>query len=76
MYLLGTLTVWLLVLGFAGLPVALLGLWVWWLWQGVQRRRPRPPRSPYDDAYVRALEEVARSNGRRAAERDLRELEA
>lgn len=76
MYVLGALAVWLLLLGLLGLPVALLALWARLLWLRAQRARPRPPRSPYDDAYERALEEVARSNGRRAAERDLRQLEA
>jgi len=62
-----------LIGGLVSAVLLIPGLWVWLLWQRVQRGRQRP-RSAYDDAYVRALESVARRNAIAAAEHDITAL--
>lgn len=68
---------WLIVaVIFAGPPLAVAVI-VWHIVTRARRAHRRysaSPRQPYDDAYQRAVWEVAAENGRRAALEDLRAL--
>ena len=73
MSFLGGLAGLLVCLAVLAVPLYLLGLLAYGLWQTLQRvqRARRPFPQPYDAGYQRALHQIAYDNGERAALREL-----